>query len=143
MKLQQLSVFLENKPGQLHHACQLLADAKINITTLSLADTKDYGILRLVLKEWQQAKTVMEQAGFVVKVTDVLAVEVDDRPGGLAKILAAVEKANLNVDYMYAFASGAAGKAVLVFRFEDADAAVGQLKSQGVNLVDGVTVFGK
>ena len=82
MKLNQLSVFLENKPGQLKKACDLLAKEQINIQTLSMADTRQFGILRLLMKEWERAKAVLEAEGFVVKATEVLALEVSDRPGG-------------------------------------------------------------
>ncbi len=143
MKLNQLSVFLENKPGQLKMACQLLADAGISILTLSLADTKQFGILRLILREWARAKSIMEAAGFVIKVTEVAAVEVNDRPGGLAKILKAIEDAALNVEYMYAFTFGREGKAVLIFRFDDVDAAILKLQEKGVNFVGSVDLYAR
>jgi hypothetical protein len=143
MKLHQLSIFLENQPGQLRMACQLLADAGINILTLSLADTKQFGILRLIVKDWSQGQKVLEQAGFVIKVTEVLAVEVADRPGGLAEILKAIEAAGLNVEYMYAFAFGRNDKAVMIFRFDDPDAAVSRLQAKGVNFIGGVDLFSK
>jgi hypothetical protein len=138
MKLNQLSIFLENKPGQLHMACQLLADAGINILSLSLADTKQFGILRLIVKDWQQGQQVLEKAGFVLKITEVLAVEVADRPGGLAELLKAIEAAALNVEYMYAFTFGRDNKAIMIFRFDDPDAAVTKLKAKGVNFIGSV-----
>jgi hypothetical protein len=143
MKLHQLSVFLENRPGQLHMACQLLADATINILTLSLADTKQFGILRLIVKDWAAAQSVMDKAGFVTKVTEVLAVEVEDRPGGLAAILKAIEDAKLNVEYMYAFAFGREDKAVLIFRFDDPDLAVSRLQAKGINFVSSVELYSR
>jgi hypothetical protein len=143
MKLHQLSIFLENQPGQLRMACQLLADAGINILTLSLADTKQFGILRLIVKDWQEGQKVLEQAGFVLKVTEVLAVTVADRPGGLAEILKAIEAAGLNVEYMYAFAFGRNDKAVMIFRFDDPDAAVSRLQAKDVNFIGGVDLFKK
>src|SRR5512135_1384483 len=103
MKLHQLSLFLENKPGRLTHPCRALAKAGINILTLSLADTRQFGILRLLVRDWQKAKTVLEQAGCVVNITEVVAIEVADRPGGLEQILEVIEKGKLNVEYMYAF----------------------------------------
>jgi hypothetical protein len=141
MKLHQLSVFLENKPGQLKNACDLLAREQINIQTLSLADTRQFGILRLIIKDWERAKSVLEQGGFVVKPTEVLAIEVADRPGGLAEILGPIEAAGLNVEYMYAFSSARSDKAVLVFRFSDADAAIEKLKVAGVNVVGSVDLL--
>jgi hypothetical protein len=142
MKLQQLSVFLENKPGTLKKACDALAQAKINISTLSLADTKEYGILRLLIKDWQKAKAALEQGGYAVKQTEVLAVEVEDRPGGLAEMLKPIEADGINVEYMYAFSTGRQGKAVLIFRFDDLDKASTALKNAGVNTVDDVELFG-
>ena len=141
MKLQQLSVFLENKPGQLKDACDLLAREEINIQTLSLADTKQFGILRLIIKDWERAKSVLEQGGFVVKLTEVLAIEVSNRPGGLAEILGPIEAAKLNVEYMYAFSSARNDKAILVFRFSDVDSAIEKLKAAGVNMIDSVDLL--
>lgn len=143
MKLHQLSVFLENKPGQLRMACELLAKAGINILTLSLADTKQFGILRLIVRDWNAALAVMEKSGFVTKVTEVLAVEVEDRPGGLAGILTAIDNAGLNVEYMYAFTFGRGDKAVMIFRFDDPDSAIEKLRDKGVNFIGGVDLFSK
>jgi len=143
MKIQQLSVFLENKPGQLKQACALLAQADINILTLSLADTKQFGILRLIIPEWERAKSVLEASGFVTRTTEVLALEVADRPGGLAEILAYVEAAGLNVEYMYAFASGRENKAMLVFRFDNPDKAIEALRAGGINVIGSVELYAR
>jgi hypothetical protein len=143
MKLTQLSVFLENKPGQLKRACDLLAQANLNILTLSLADTKEFGILRLIMTNWAQAKKVLDEGQFVVKTTEVLALEVADRPGGLAEILAHVETAGLNIEYMYAFSPGRRhqDKAVMIFRFDNPDKAIEVLKAVGVNVVGSVELY--
>ena len=135
MKIHQLSVFVENSPGHLRAPCQVLADAGINLATLSLADTQQYGILRLIIADWQRAKATLEAAGFVVVVTEVLAIEVPDRPGGLADVLRVVEGAKINVEYMYAFAEKRNDKAVLIIRFDDTDAAVRALEHSKVNMV--------
>jgi len=127
MKIRQLSVFVENKPGRLRAPCEALAQAGRNIITLSLADTHQYGILRMIVPDWQQAKDVLERAGFVVNVTEVLAIEVPDHPGGLADVLRVIEEASINVEYMYAFSQRRNEKAMLVFRFENADTAVAAL----------------
>jgi hypothetical protein len=138
MKLHQLSLFLENRPGQLRLPCQVLGDAGLDVLTMSLADTAQFGILRLVVKDWERAKAALEAAGMVVNVTEVVPVEVDDRPGGLAAALAAVEEAGLSVEYMYAFAAGARrGKAAIVFRFEEPDRALAALAAHGVRVIDG------
>ncbi len=135
MKLNQLSVFLENKPGRLSHPCKVLAQAGINIVTLSVADTTQFGIMRLITADWKGAKAALEQAGCVVNVTEVVALEVADRPGGLEEVLKIIEAGGMNVEYMYAFTYRAGDKAIIVFRFEDADAAVELLQNKGVNLV--------
>lgn len=136
MKIHQISVFVENSPGHLRAPCQILADAGINLATLSLADTEQYGILRLIIGEWERAKDVLEAAGFVVKVVDVLAIEVPDRPGGLADVLRVIEGAKINVEYMYAFAEKRDNKAVLIFRFDDAEAAIRALEHSEVQVID-------
>jgi len=141
MKIQQLSVFLENKPGQLRQACRLLADEGINILTLSLADTKQFGLLRLIVADWERARAVLEHNGYVVNLTEVLAVEVPDRPGGLAELLEPIEQAGLNVEYMYAFTASRGDKAVLVFRFDNPDAAIGTLQNAGINVLNAVALY--
>jgi hypothetical protein len=141
MKINQLSVFLENKPGRLSRPCRALAKAGINILTLSLADTHQFGILRLIVRDWAKAKTILEQAGCVVNVTEVVAIEVADRPGGLNDVLEIIEKAGLNLEYMYAFTFRSQDKAVLVFRFEEPDKAIGLIQSQGINPLKEVELF--
>lgn len=143
MKLQQLSIFLENKPGQLKGAIDLLARANVNILTLSLADTKQFGILRLLVGDWERAKAVLDEGDYVAQMTEVLALEVADRPGGLAELLAHVEAAGLNIEYMYAFTSSRGDKAVMIFRFDDPDKALERLKAGGVNVVGGVELYAR
>jgi len=141
VKLNQLSVFLENKPGQLGIPCRALAQANVNILTLSLADTQQFGILRLVVRDWEKAKAILEKAGCVVNVTEVVAIEVADRPGGLAEVLEIIETARLNIEYMYAFTFRRGNKAVIVFRFDDPDAAVALMQSKGINVVGNVELY--
>ena len=143
MKIKQLSLFLENKPGHLSAICRSLADARINIATLSLADTQQFGILRLIVENWEKARDVLEKVGFVVNVTDVVATEVDDKPGGLADILGILEKGSFNIEYMYAFSVRRDQKAVLVFRFDDPDAAIKRLADGGRNVLASVDLFPK
>jgi hypothetical protein len=138
MKIHQLSVFVENSPGHLRAPCQVLSDAGVNLATLSLADTEQYGILRLIIADWLPAKEVLEKAGFVVIVTEVVAIEVPDRPGGLADVLKVIEGARINVEYMYAFAEKRDDKAVLIFRFNDVDAAIRALEHSTVNIVGSI-----
>ncbi len=141
MRIPQISLFIENKPGHLVTPCRLLSEAGINIVTLALADTERFGILRLIVREWQRAKDVLEGAGLSVAVTDVLAVEVQDRPGGLAELLEIYEKAGINVEYMYAFTARMGNRAVLVFRFDDLDAAINALCRAGINPVSPVHLY--
>ena len=135
MKIKQLSLFLENKPGALIRPVRLLAKAGFNILTLSIADANQFGILRLILCDWEAAKKLLEKNSFVVRVTDMVAVEVFDQPGGLAEILDVVEKAGLNVEFMYAFTEKRGDKAILVFRFDDPDNAIEILRRKKVNVV--------
>jgi len=135
MKITQLSIFVENKPGRLIAPCRALAEAGINVRALSLADTQRYGILRMIVSDPQAAQKVLEQAGFMVKATEVVAVEVPDRPGGLAQILAALEDTSINIEYMYAFPFGRGENAVLIFRFDNPDAAIKQLQAAGVSMI--------
>jgi hypothetical protein len=138
MKIHQLSVFVENSPGHLRAPCQALADAGINLVTLSLAETQQYGILRMIVRDWRQAKVILDAAGFVTTVSEVLAIEVSDHPGGLADVLGVIERAKINVEYMYAFTEKRNDRAVLIFRFENADAAIEALKHSDVNVISNV-----
>jgi hypothetical protein len=123
--------------------CKALAKAGINILTLSLADTHQFGILRLVLPDWQRARKVLEDAGCVVNVTEVVAIEVPDKPGGLAAVLEVIEKAQINLEYMYAFTFGSQDTAILVFRFENPDQAIHALQKAGINVVAEVDLFNR
>jgi hypothetical protein len=135
MKIQQLSLFVENKPGHISAPARLLAKEGIDIRALYLADTQQYGILRMIVADWQKAAGLLEAHGFVVKVTEVLAVEVPDRPGGLADVLGALDGSGINIEYMYAFPYLRGNQAILIFRFNDPDAAIAQLQTAGINLL--------
>ena len=141
MKIPQLSLFLENKPGHMMAPCKLLADAGINIVTLSMADTHQFGILRLIVPEWQRARETLEAAGLVVAVTDVLAIEVPDQPGGMVGLLEIFNNAGINIEYMYAFTSRLGNRAVMVFRFGDLDATISALTRAGINPVSPVNLY--
>lgn len=141
MRIPQLSLFVENQPGHLVAPCKLLADAGINLVTLSLSESQQFGVLRLIVREWQRAKELLEAAGFVVAVTEVLAIEVADRPGGLVELLAAFARAGINVEYMYAFTARLGSRAVLVFRFDNLDAAITALTRAGINPVSPIHLY--
>jgi len=136
MKLQQLSLFSENKPGHMIAPCRLLAREGIDLRALSLADTQRYGILRMIVSDWQRAKRLLEEAGAAVKVTEVVAVEVPDRPGGLASVLGLFEGSSINIEYMYAFPFRRGRSAVLIFRFDQPDAAIAVLQAGGIQVLD-------
>lgn len=141
MKIHQLSMFLENKPGRLSEPCRVLAEAGINILTLSVADTQQFGILRLIVRDWEKAKEVLEASGCVVNVTEVVATEVEDRPGGLTAILDIIESAGLNIEYMYAFTFRSEDKAVIVFRFDNPDLAIAALQAKSISIIGGVELY--
>lgn len=143
MKIHQLSLFLENKPGHLLEPLRLLARNSIDIKTLSLADTQQFGILRMIVSDWQRASELLQEAGFAVNTVEVLAVEVPDRPGGLAHLLEQFHSSGINIEYMYAFPFGRQGQAVMIFRFDKPDEAIVCLQAAGVNVVGSVEVYSR
>ena len=137
MRVEQIAVFLENKSGRLAEITATLATAGINIRSLSVADTSDFGILRLIVDDVEQAKQVLKDGGFTVGITNVIAVEVDDRSGGLASVLKTIDHAEINVEYMYAFVNNSGENAVLIFRFDDMDRAIAALQGDRFSLLSG------
>ena len=131
MQIRQISIFLENRPGRLGAMCRALAEADINIATLSLADTTDFGIVRMIVDDHDRAVKVLTDAGYAAKVAEVVAVCVSDRPGGMAEVMRALDGSAANVEYAYAFSFHHGEKAVLVFRFTDNAAAETALKAAG------------
>jgi hypothetical protein len=138
MTIKQISLFLENNPGRVREPCRLLADSGVNIRTLTLADTQQFGILRLIVSDWEKGRQVLQDAGYLVNVTEVVAVEVDDRPGGLVALLDSLEKTTVNIEYMYAFTSGREGRAVMIFRFDNPGKAIESLRGAGINVLRAV-----
>jgi hypothetical protein len=136
MNVQQLSLFMENRPGGLLHPCETLAKAGIDILVLALADTAKFGILRIIVRDWRKAKEVLEAAGCVVNVPEVVAGRVASKPGGLAAILRTAEEAKFNVEYMYAFSGQRGDAGILIFRFADSAAAVKALRAKAVEVLD-------
>ena len=141
MSVEQISIFLENKSGRLAEVAGVLAGAGVNIRALSLADTADFGILRLIVDQNDRAKQALKESGFTVGKTEVVALEVPDRPGGLAQILRTLNAARINVEYMYAFVQRAGDNAILIFRFDDLDRAVAALAQAGVRVLGGDEVY--
>ncbi len=141
MHVKQISVFLENKAGRLSEVTAILSEAKINIRALSVADTSDFGVLRLIVNDNQKALEALKNNGFSVGVTDVVAIEVADRPGGLHQILDLLHNAQINVEYMYAFVQQNGNHAVMIFRFDHIDEAVKLLEQNGLTVIDGAKVY--
>lgn len=142
MKVEQISIFLENKPGGLEEVTRILKDANINIRTLSLADTSDFGILRLIVNDVETASRVLKEQGLRVSRTIVVAVEVPDRPGGLHGILEVLSKNGINVEYMYAFVERSGEDAVIIFRLDAPDKAIEVLQKNGFTVLPGAKLYG-
>lgn len=140
MKVEQISIFLENKSGRLAEVTEVLARGGINIRALSLADTADFGILRLIVNDTERAKGILKENGFTVGKTEVIAIEVPDRPGGLAGILNALKGEGINVEYMYAFVQKSGENAIIIFRFDDLEKAIPALQRAGVRILRGEEV---
>lgn len=141
MKVEQISVFLENQPGALSEVTQILGESGVNIRALSLADTKDFGILRLIVNDNEKARRALDQKGFTVRKTDVVAVEVPDRPGGLAAIMKILAEAKINVEYLYAFVQQSGQNAIIIFRFDETDRAIAVLSEKKVAILDGKKMY--
>lgn len=142
MNVEQLSIFIENKSGRLAEITRILGEAGINIRALSLADTSDFGILRLIVNDVETARNVLKERGFTVNKTEVVAVEVPDQPGGLSTILQSLDSAQINVEYMYAFVERCGGNAVIIFRFDETEKAIATLKSRNFSILEGERLYG-
>ncbi len=141
MKVKQLSIFLENQSGRLAEVTGALGAEGINIRALSLADTSGFGILRLIVNDIAKARKVLQEKGFTVKETDVIAVEVPDRPGGLAEVLSALAAEGINIEYMYAFVEKSSEDAIVIFRIENIDEGIKALQSKGINILTAEQVY--
>jgi len=141
MKVEQIAIFLENRSGRLAEITGILAEKGINIRAMSLADTSDFGILRLIVNDTENARKVLKEKGFTVGTTSVVVVEVQDKPGGLANVLQIIKKADLNIEYMYAFTQKSGETGLIIFRFEKIDAAIDVLAKAGIRLLSGEEVY--
>ena len=141
MKVDQLSIFLENRAGRLAEVTRLLSEAGVNIRALSLADTSDFGILRLIVSDFDKAKATLKENGFTVGRTSVVAVEVTDEPGGLHNILSMLQDAGINVEYMYAFVQQSDNSAVLIFRFDRTDQGIELLNKNNITILPGEKLY--
>lgn len=136
MSVQQLSVFVENAPGRLKAIAQVLAQASINMQAISLADTYDFGVVRLIVDDNEKALQVMDEHHFVAKLSDILAVEVTDEPGQLLELLGQFEAAGLNIEYMYAFKIGKENRALMLFKLDDQAKAAQIMRQSGHRVLE-------
>ena len=132
MLVKQLSVFMENRPGRLSNA---LGKAGIDFVTLSIADTKDFGIVRFIARDNERAYEILKKEGFTVGITELIGVEVDDKPNALAEVVALMEEANMNIEYLYSFVLTNHNSAKILMRVEDTDRAVRLLEGKGIRLL--------
>jgi len=132
----QISIFLENKAGRLAHVTRVLGDAGINIRALSIADTSDFGILRVIVNDPEKAYRILRQADFTVSETEVIAVQVPDSPGGLASVLEKMSEVNLNIEYLYAFIGSSGNDALVIFKVEDIEKARNSFKEKGIKFLE-------
>ncbi|HBN83954.1 MAG TPA: acetolactate synthase [Clostridiales bacterium] len=141
MLIKQVSVFLENKRGRIEKVTKCLADEGINIRALSIADTTDFGILRMILSDPDQAGSVLRENGFTVTITDVIALTVDDQPGGLSRALSIIGKNNIGIEYIYAFIGKSQGKAQVVLRTETPETSAKLLQEAGYEVLDSIHAY--
>lgn len=141
MKVKQISIFLENKQGHLLEVVDALAKAKVNIRALSIADTTEFGILRIIVPDPELAKKALKKGGFAFNESDVIAVAVSDTPGGLAKALSVLAEEGINVEYLYAFVAKSEEKAVVVLKTDKLDASIKALKRSGITIIPPKEVY--
>jgi len=140
MHVTQVSVFLQNKPGHLEKVLKFLHEKSINIITLTIAETSDYGILRLITNDPEEAVAVLKAHQVSCSTTRVLAIALDDTPGSLHLAVQTFSRCNLNIEYMYAFSEKRDGRAIMIFRFEDADQARDVLVREGFQVLSNMDV---
>ena len=141
MLVKQISVFVENKPGKIADILKVLGDNNIDIGALALADTTDFGILRMIVNDADAAKKLLRDVGYVVKTTDVIAVSMEDRAGGLAEVLDVVKADDNTIEYMYAFATREASNAMAVLKVGNPENALNALQKAGVKIANKLAIF--
>ncbi|MFY9174369.1 MAG: ACT domain-containing protein [Peptococcia bacterium] len=139
--VKQISIFLENRKGRLAYVCKILGEAEINIRALSIADTTDFGVLRLIVNDPDKAYEILTAKGLVTQITDVLAIEVSDTPGALGLALEKLDQAGISVEYMYAFLGSISKDALVIIRVENPEEAIDVIKKAGINVLDGERVY--
>ena len=143
MKLTQISILISNEPNALVRICEILKNNNVDITTLTLADSTDYGILRLIIRDWEVAKAALEKENLIVKTTDVIAISVPNQVGGLFSILDCLGKAGINIEYMYGFSSAADDNCVQVLRLDDTDRGIEVLEKANIGVLKKAELFKK
>ena len=141
MKIKQLSIFLQNKMGSLAKPLEVLTVADVNIRAMCMADTSEFGILRLVVDNPEKGKEALEQNNFLVKITDIIGVEMNDTPGGLTTVLKTLKDKNINLEYLYAFTHDKVGKAILLLHSDDIDNLIGALTDNDINIISADEVY--
>jgi hypothetical protein len=141
MNVTQLSIFLENRSGRLAEVTEILGKNAINIRALALADTSDFGILRVIVNDPSKAAEILKREGFTVSETEVLAIEVEDRPGGLAGVLKTLSSESVNVEYMYAFLEKRTESALIIFRIEEIERTEAILRKHGIKILSGKDLY--
>lgn len=141
MFIKQLSIFVENKSGRLAEITSIIAKAEIDIRALSVADTTNFGILRLIVDKPDEAEAALKAAGLTVSLTSVIAIGIPDQPGGFAEAAKALADAAIDVKYMYAFISRDQGRACVILRVEDNDTAIAALKARGIEILDESQIY--
>jgi len=136
MAIKQISIFLENTTGRLGDVTATLAKAEINIRAISIADTADFGILRLIVNDYEKAVEVLNTKGFTTRVSDVAVIEINDKPGSLAKVMELFQKLKINIEYLYASLESQGGKAVIIFKLEDHEKGMRIINENGLTVVE-------
>ena len=137
MTIPQISVFLENKAGQLADITSILSDNQINMRAINIAETADYGVLRLIVDDASKASSILLEQGFILTMTPVVGVAVPDTPGGLSKVLGVISSAEIDVEYMYSVFGQRDGQACMIFRVADSDALTKLLEANGIGTITG------
>ena len=141
MKVDQLSIFLQNKKGNLYNALNILSNGNINIRALSLADTSEFAILRIVVDNPKKGREILEENNFIVKVTEIIAIELNDSPGGLSNVLKILNDNNIDLEYLYAFTHEKKGKAILFMHTDNLDNLISILDSNSIAIVSSKEIY--
>ncbi len=141
MKIKQLSIFLQNRMGSLSKPLEMLSSADVNIRAMCMADTSEFGILRLVVDNPEKGKEALEENNFLVKITEIIGVEMNDAPGGLTSVLKVIKDNEIDLEYLYAFTHDKVGKAILLLHADDIDELISALQKENITIVQSEEVY--